>query len=265
MRFSRLIGRRLLTSILLLLTSLLIAQFLSSTARVQVWCGQGTPLLCEAIDIGDIGRVDALLRAGASADASGDSGWPPLMLAAMFDEPEICQHLIEHGASLEPGRGILPLSAAARCGHTQVIRVLLRGGARADASDRRGLTPLMDAAAFGYPEIVRILIAAGANVNAVDSDGDTACIIVAENPNSGDVMAELLRCGADVNIANANGDTALHVAARARNFTMISLLLKHGADAHHRNRAGEEPAFGDPASAEFAPPVWTRPEAARQP
>ena len=97
---------------------------------------------------------------------------------------------------------------------------------------------------------MRTLIEGGANVNAVDSDGDTACIIVAADPYCADVMAELFRAGADVNLANGNGDTALHVAARAGNASIVSLLRQHGADWHRRNRLGEEPALGDsPAAA----------------
>jgi ankyrin repeat protein len=243
------IGRRLLTAVLLLSISLTIAQPLSSMPRIQVLCGRGTASLCEAITCGDVKSVDALLEAGASANAPDDSGWSPLMFAVILDESEICELLIRHGASIEPGDGMSPLSSAACGGHAQVVRALLAGGAKVDAPNRRGLTALMGASAMGYPQIVRILIQAGASVNAVDSDGDSACIIIAEYPCREEVMIELLHGGADVNIANAAGDTALHVAARAGTSTMISLLLRHGADAHRRNRAGEEPALGD----EFAP------------
>src|SRR5689334_23156925 len=150
MRFSERLTKRLVAAALLLLGGLLFAQVLNGMPRIQVLCGRGSVSLCAAIERGDIERVDALLQAGAPANAVEDGDWSPLMLAVACDKPEICTLLIRHGASLQADPDMLPLCAAARDGRSRVVRALLDAGAKPNVCNRRGLTPLMDAAAFGY-------------------------------------------------------------------------------------------------------------------
>ena len=66
----------------------------------------------------------------------------------------------------------------------------------------------------------------------------------------------LLKAGAKVDVQDNNGNTPLGRAvfdARGRT-GMVKLLLKHGADRHHKNKHGVSPSelvktFGDPVLA----------------
>ncbi|MBI4511608.1 MAG: ankyrin repeat domain-containing protein, partial [Deltaproteobacteria bacterium] len=66
-----------------------------------------------------------------------------------------------------------PLSAAAKRGHIQTVRLLLDGGADPDSRAAFGTTALVYAASAGHLDVVRLLVVRGANLNAV-GNCDTA-------------------------------------------------------------------------------------------
>merc|ERR1719424_2369444 len=65
------------------------------------------------------------------------------------------------------------LFGAAYHGDTQLVRLLVAGGAPLDRTDRRGLTPLMYAARLGHSEVVSQLLDAGMGVDERSSGGMT--------------------------------------------------------------------------------------------
>lgn len=72
--------------------------------------------------------------------------------------------------------GYTALHYAARSGHLEVCRLLLRHGAEVDAQTRGGgVTPLQRAAMRGRVDVVRLFVETGrANVRLQDVDGKTA-------------------------------------------------------------------------------------------
>ncbi|TMW69771.1 hypothetical protein Poli38472_001927 [Pythium oligandrum] len=55
------------------------------------------------------------------------------------------------------------------------------------------------------------------------------------------MVKNLVSNGADVTTKTPDGETALHIAAARHGHTLISLLIKHGADVHVRDHAGYTP------------------------
>ncbi len=81
------------------------------------------------------------------------------------------------------------LFMAAENGHTNVVKVLLRGDSNINQQNAKGATPLFLAARFGHIETVRLLLALGADRAIVDRGGMTAENIAAHYKH-----AEIVDC-----------------------------------------------------------------------
>ena len=146
-----------------------------------------------------LGAAELLLSHGADINARDKDEWTALHLAASNSHLEFCGFLIAKGAECdiyaasalgeldrviallekEPDLvmvpdacGLMPMHWAAARGKSQVVELLLAGGAAADPlSNREGWTPMQRAAANGYTDVVSILLAHGADANALAQDG----------------------------------------------------------------------------------------------
>jgi ankyrin repeat protein len=128
--------------------------------------------------------------------------------------------------------GTTPLHRAAYAGDLAQARILLQGGARADAANRYGVTPLSLAAGAGSADLVKLLVESGATVRAADAalrDGQTTLMLAARAGNV-DVIEVLLKQGADPNAAETRtGTTALMWAALDDRGDAIRALVRGGA------------------------------------
>nr|XP_034971020.1 M-phase phosphoprotein 8 isoform X2 [Zootoca vivipara] len=100
-----------------------------------------------------------------------------------------------------------------------------------DQEDASGMTLVMLAAAGGHDDIIRLLIRKGAKVNCKQKNGTTALILAAEKNNL-TTAAILLEAGAYVNLQQNNGETALMKACRRGNYDLVRLLIESGADCN---------------------------------
>ncbi len=211
-------------------TSLLMAAA-GDPEKVQALLGRGAdaryraPSGADAITVaasyrGTAASIGALLDAGADAEPPPTITvtHSPLMFASMSGDLETVAVLLAHGAHADPRpspSGDSPISEAVTFGHAEVVRALIRAGARTDLVERTGVNLLHWAAITNRAAVIPALADAGVDVNAIDAHGFTP-LMYAATIDFGDAstLRALLRAGADRTIKNAAGRTALQQARR---------------------------------------------------
>ena len=133
------------------------------------------------------------------------------------------------------------LILAARYGHTEVVRELLKvPGIDVNAIDKNGVTALIGAAEQGHSETVsQLLKVPGIDVNAKTETGRTALILASVYSRT-IVVKELLKVpGIDVNTKDKDGYTALMFAAWRGHTEVVRELLKApGIDVNAKTETG---------------------------
>jgi ankyrin repeat protein len=162
--------------------------------------------------------IEALLKAGADANAAVPGGETALMTASRTGKVDAVKALLSHGADAkyaEPARGQTALMWAAAEGNTSTVEALVEHGADIHAHSKGGLTPLLFAVREGKIDTVRSLLKSGADVNetwkagrGTGVSGISAMVLAVANAHY-ELAALLLDAGADPNAA-AQGWTALH-------------------------------------------------------
>lgn len=149
-------------------------------------------------------------------------------------------------------RNETPLHIAAREGHLEVIKVVLKAGAPIDIGDNEESTPLDVAAIFGHMEVAEYLVKKGAAIDHADVNGLTPLHFAAYNEQP-EIAAFLIERGADASATTVNGSTPLHGAVYNGDVATMTLLLENGADPNVRNSAGYTPLLsGVRANADLA-------------
>ena len=119
------------------------------------------------------------------------------------------------------------LHTAIAGGDSEMVRILVEGGADVDATNVFG-DPALHAAIDGENrEMVRILVAAGADVDAKNSFGNPALHLAISEGDS-ELVRILMEAGADVNVTNAFGDSALSRAVHEGNSDILEILTEAG-------------------------------------
>src|SRR5206468_2932688 len=109
--------------------------------------------------------------------------------------------------------------------HLEVVRVLLKAGAKVESKDKEGKTPLRYASRSDNSAVVRFLLEAGASPESIGwSPLMTAAVW-------GDVarLKAALKGKANLEAKDAEGRTALILAARFGNVDVVKALLDAGA------------------------------------
>jgi ankyrin repeat protein len=111
----------------------------------------------------------------------------------------------------------------------ELVRALLKAGAKADVTSHYGATALSEAIKLDDIEMVRALLDAGANVNSPNLDNQTA-LMLAISGGSLPISKLLIERGADVNAVETFRDqNALMWAAGTNQPDIVDLLLAKGA------------------------------------
>ncbi|GFN90488.1 ankyrin repeat and socs box protein 8-like [Plakobranchus ocellatus] len=150
------------------------------------------------------------------------------------------QGLIEAGADVNRIHGtLLPLHCACMVGDVEILKLLLRKGAKVNAVDGYERTAIHYAAERD-DTCLEILLQNGAFVNQGDGNQDTA-LHWASYKNNVACVKMLLQHGANVNAVDYNYDTPISWAARKGNLEVVKILLDYNADIEIRNINGNTP------------------------
>ncbi len=134
--------------------------------------------LSDAAQTGNVARLHELLDQNRElVNMPDDGGYTPLHYAAYFGHLDAACYLIEIGAdiasvSMDPLRN-QPLHAASTSGYTEIVRLLLDGGADPKAEQSGQWTALHGAAERGHRAVVELLLERGADPNAASYSGAT--------------------------------------------------------------------------------------------
>ena len=132
-----------------------------------------------------------------------------------------------------------PLYQAAYHGHTDVVKVLLHGGADPDKANSSGNTPLHRAASGNHKKTVQLLLHGKADPNKMNQSGITPLHMATHYTALHDyteVVQVLLDAGADPDQAAHNGISPLFRCKYFGRKEMVQLLLERGADPNKMNR-----------------------------
>lgn len=136
----------------------------------------------------------------------------------------------------------LRLVDAAKSGHKEAVRSLLKDGIDVNARQPDGATALSWAAYQDDPEIADLLIAAGANANAANDYSATPLMLACAN-GSAAMVDKLLRAGANPNTTTWIGETALMRCSHTGSIEAVKSLLARGADVNAKSIAQENTAL----------------------
>ncbi len=200
-------------------------------------------LITQACRHGFLSQVQFLIRQDASLvnKHTDKHHTMPLHWAAYNGHLEIVKALLKNGARVNTVRYdmVTPLHFAVENDHLEIVVELLANGAKVNANDSR-LTPLHWAAYNGHLEIVKALLAKGARVNTLRDYEVTPLHFAAYNGHL-EVVEALLANGANVRAINDSRLTPLHWAAYNGHLEIVKALLAKGANVNAINDSGLTP------------------------
>ncbi|XP_033929967.1 M-phase phosphoprotein 8 [Melopsittacus undulatus] len=132
----------------------------------------------------------------------------------------------EYNLDQEDPSGMTLVMLAAAGGHDDLLRVLIRKGAKVNGRQKNGTTALIHAAEKNFLTTVAILLEAGAFVNMKQSSGETALMKACKRGNS-DIVRLMIESGADCNILSKHQNSALHFAKQCNNLLVYEQLKSH--------------------------------------
>jgi ankyrin repeat protein len=172
-------------------------------------------LLLQACIEKNVADVAQYLRQGANPNCKDKFGNKPLSLLLQCHISAIHNHRfsnLDSPADLLPG-----------------IEVLLKAGAKIDTRSSEGTTPLYNAIDSCNSVAALQLIEAGANVNSKDRQGKSL-LMIAVQKNLEEIVYSLLENGADTLIQCKAGRQVLYDLHIDASVTLVSTLVKYGAD-----------------------------------
>ena len=160
---------------------------------------------------------------------------------AMWEDPAVCQVLIDAGADIETkdDMGRSPLHWACMSGALAVVKILMAAGAGVCGTCNYENTRLIFTAHGGDTETVRSLVGLKeVDVNHKDTDGRTALLLAADEKHA-DVVQVLIDAGADIEAKDEEGRSPLLLASRRGAVDIVNMLVKAGARVSLADRTGE--------------------------
>jgi ankyrin repeat protein len=182
------------------------------------------------------------VAAGVDPNVRNSKQATPLHIAAKKGHAEACRALIKSGAAVgaQDKHQFTPLHRAAQGGHAEVCRVLMEVGAAVGAQAEQQITPLHMAAEREHTEVCRVLIESGAAVEARDAHQATPLHYAAQYGHA-EVCRVLMKAGAVIEAQAARQNTPLHMAAQHGHAEVCCMLMKAGAAVEAQNSLQSTP------------------------
>jgi ankyrin repeat protein len=168
--------------------------------------------------------VRSLIQAGADLNLRDDEGNTALMLVAATGNRELCNLLVQAGASTAGMESLDLIAASSKGDLDRVKQLLAQGGIRVNFD--RGAA-LNNAASEGHTEVVKLLLSAGANVNLASRSGFTP-LASAAYAGYGNIVRLLIQAGADPHLRTGN-----HRAYSPLEYAQMGLYNHSTPDRQH--------------------------------
>lgn len=240
-----------------------IAPIVATGAKVNKKDSNGNTLLHFCAAHGQRYCLEALLQAGADVHARNGMKWTALhyacannytdceqtliangavddiFTAIIANDADMCQRYLRSSTALTQtdGLGCTPLHWAARLNRQELIKLLMRHGANATATDTRDRTPADCARAAGHADSVRLIATTALqqrnipakyteHLHRTTAAGDTA------------LLRLLIDAGADLDKTDKAGWPLLHTAVLNNQANCIPYLLQRGVYASATSAGG---------------------------
>lgn len=188
---------------------------------------------------GHEGIVKLLLQKGCQTEVEDDYGRTPLLMAVEKGHLELAKFLRQKGACRSPLD--LRLLEAARGGQTALVKDLILCGAKLNCKDEVGHTPLHKAAYHGHRETTKILLEKGSKIEAKSNNGSAAMAGAAKQGHV-DVVCLLVNSGARLRSPDKHSlGKKLIEAVVANNVDLTRQLLVYDASIRSKDKAGRTP------------------------
>lgn len=211
-----------------------IANALKNPASVQLRDEEGNTPLIQAAFYLDAAEVARFIDRGADVNATNNAGLTPLMKAVWdLDKTRV---LIQRGANVNAAskNGNTPLIIASFAhGSTEIVKALIKAGARVEAANGLGGNAVVAAAEAGDVNTLRVLLDHGGNPDSktlvVESGSESTTLMITAQKGHLDCVKLLLERGAKLNLRTEHGN-ALNFAAFSDRREVARFLLDRGID-----------------------------------
>ncbi|MDR0608478.1 MAG: ankyrin repeat domain-containing protein [Planctomycetaceae bacterium] len=203
-----------------------------------------------AVKVKDYIQAEQLLLAGADPN---DVKWgdvdAPLHVAIQTDDVEMVRLLVKYGAKVNKklGYGDSSLYEAAGKGNIEIVKLLVEAGAYVNRKTDGG-TPLQAALYTGKTEIVDYLLEHGADIESktkrifgIPVNASSTPIFNAIYLGDSEIIQKLIDKGADIHVVGNGGNTLLHVAAEKGLTKWAKYFLDHGLNIEAENWHQQRP------------------------
>lgn len=221
----------------------LVGQFLQKGWSPETRAANGAVLLTLAVRAGDAPTVEALLAGGANPNYLDQHNDPALLPALDLDNgAAIVAALLKHGANpnVAGDGGNTVLLLAVKKGKPAIVEELLAAGVDVNYANFNDRTALMLAVMQNDPEIVTMLLAKGAKPLLLDGTRSDA-LAYAVKQGYWDLAALLLHHGADINRQYPDGLTLLDQVLKNGQLQTAVRLLALGAKPNGSGNAEQSP------------------------
>jgi uncharacterized protein len=192
---------------------------LSLAAAASSLASSGQETLADLIRSGNREAVLAAITSpDIDIDAKEPDGSTALLWATYKVDRELVRALLKAGAkpNITNNFGATPLTEAVKLGDVDLVRMLLEARAEPDSANQDGQTALMLASSIGSLEIAKLLIGRGANVNAVENFRGQTALMWAAAGNHPDVVELLVAHRADVKVRAKHDDWPRQMTSEPR-------------------------------------------------